>query len=51
MVIKPKEIGHQEDCAGELRSNCKIQTGPLVGEGAPHQQKRKCLKIILRKEK
>jgi hypothetical protein len=27
-------------------SNCKRQTRPLVGQGAPHQETRDCLRVI-----
>jgi hypothetical protein len=31
--------------------NCKLQTRPLVREGAPHQQTRRYLKMIKKKTK
>jgi hypothetical protein len=31
---------------GEDSSNCKRQTRPLVREGAPYQQTRKCLTVL-----
>jgi hypothetical protein len=32
-------------------SNCKLQTRPLVREGAPYQQTRNSLKIVKKKKK
>jgi hypothetical protein len=44
----PRRTGRQiVYLALELASlHCKLQTRPLVREGAPHQQTRSCLKII-----
>jgi hypothetical protein len=43
MVMCPTGIGPENDCADEASSNCKRQTCPLVREGIPYQQTRKCL--------
>jgi hypothetical protein len=36
----------EKGCAGDAGNNWKVQTRPLVREGAPHQQTRNRLKII-----
>jgi hypothetical protein len=42
----PAGLGPENDCAGEDSSNCKRQTRPLVREGVPYQQIRKCLTVL-----
>jgi hypothetical protein len=44
--MSPVGLEPENDCAGENSSNRKRQTRPLIREGAPYQQTRKCLTVL-----
>jgi hypothetical protein len=48
MVTSLAELGPKGDSAGNVSSDCtcKLQTRPLVKEGASREENRKCLKIF-----
>jgi hypothetical protein len=45
--MSPKGLRPEKDCAGEAQQKLKkLQTRPVVREGAQHLETRNCLKII-----
>jgi hypothetical protein len=46
--MSPVGLKSEKGCAGDARQKLKVQTRLLVREGAPHQQTRNCLKIIIK---
>jgi hypothetical protein len=38
MAVSPAQLRPKNDCAEKDRQQFKLQTHPLVREGAPHQQ-------------
>jgi hypothetical protein len=48
MVTSPAGLGPESDSAERPSSNCtdKLQTRPLVREGAVQEENRKCLKVF-----
>jgi hypothetical protein len=46
MVMSLAQLESENDCAGEARRNCKLQTRPLVTEDATRQQSSNCLTFI-----
>jgi hypothetical protein len=46
MVTSPTGLGTEKDYAGEGRLHIQKHTRPLVREGAPEKQDRKCQTVI-----
>jgi hypothetical protein len=46
MVASPKGLGPEKDCAGNCQQRVQRQTRPLVREGTPQKQDRKCQTIV-----
>jgi hypothetical protein len=46
MVVSPKGLGPEKDCAGKGQQLIQRQTHPLVREGVPQKQDRNCQTVI-----
>jgi hypothetical protein len=46
MVVSPKGLKPEKDCAGNGQKHIQRQTHPLVREGAPQKQDHNCHPVI-----